>query len=322
MKHQIEFDPLPALLEDTGRQAPGVVCLANEERFTAAHFSEPLTAYAVGWTDPENIRGTLDAMCPRVDVSRRFEFKQALNAESFLSEADDIRAIGSPFKRVEFKGSSTNERTLNKGLTMRLDRDDLVPGQEERDTARLIARLYRNDLRRAAALIVAAATNTNKTWDTTALKDPDADVLADLITSGDARGINPNTVVYGETAWQKRSLSHRAQNTAGGFASASLTPEALAQLLGVARVLISRERYQSGAATKTKIVSAYVLMYFAQGNISKDDPSDVKQFVTPTESGDVRVYREEHAKYIDITVEHYSNIVMTGSTGVRMFTVS
>lgn len=310
------------LPQDTLNNHPGVVCLANEERFTAAHFSEPLTTYATGWTDPENIWATIDAMFPGIQVSRRFEYKKKLNAKAFLSETDDIRAIGSPFKRVEYPGESATERTINKGLTVRLDRDDMTPGEEEATVGRLLARLGRNDLRRGVALVVAAATNSNKTWDTTAGKDPDQDVIADLITGGDARGISSNLVVYGESAWQKRALSHRAQDTAGGFASASLTPAQLAELLGVDGVLISRERYQSSASAKSKIVGAYVLMYFAQQNQSKDDASNVKRFWTPTESGRYRVYREEHAKFIDISVEHYSNIVIPSSLGVRMFTVS
>ncbi len=309
--------------EDTGRQAPGMICLANEERFTAAHFSEGLTAYAVGWKDPENIEATLDLVAPRVDVPRRFEFKEALNSEAFLSESDDIRAIGAPFKLVQYRGKSNNEKTHNKGLTFRLDKDeDNLPGQEERATGMLISRLRRNDFRRAGALLIAAATNTAKTWDTTYKKDPDMDVIEDLITGGDARGIQSDTVVYGENAWQKRGLAHRAQNTAGGFASAALTPAQLAQLLMVDRVVISKERYQSSASAKSKVIGSYVIMYMAPRSVSRDDPSNIKRFVTPVGEGGIRVYRQEHAKYVDISVEHYSNIVITSTLGIRMFTVS
>jgi len=311
-----------ALPMDTGRQEPGVICLANEERFTSTYFSEPLTAYAIGWQDPEDIRATLDAIAPSVEVARRFEFKKATNTEVFLSETDDIRAIGSPFKRVEFKGSSVNEKTYNKGLTIRLDRDEMVPGSEERAVGRLISRLDRNDLRRAGAVIVAASTNTAKTWDTSAGKNPDQDIIADLITGADDRGIQSNTVVYGEVAWQKRNLSYEAQNNAGGNARSGKSPEQVAGLLAVDKVLVSRERYQSSSSAKTKIIGAYVLMYYALQNIDKDDPSNIKQFWTPTESGRYRVYREEHAKYIDISVEHYSNIVITSTLGMRMFTIS
>lgn len=309
-------------VDQLGGNVPDRIYLANEERFTATHFSEPLTAYAVGWQDPENIRATVAAICPMVQVPRRFEYKEAVNIESFLSEADDVRAIGSPFKRVEYKGSSTNGKTYNKGLTIRLDYDEMTEGSEEQAIARLLNRLWRNDLRRVITVLDANDTNSNKTWDTTAGKDPDMDVIADLITGADARGIGSNRALYGETAWQKRALSHRAQSTAGGFASATLTEQAVAALIGVERVVVSRERYQSDSTTKTKIVGSYVFMYFAQDNIGKDDPSNIKLFWTPTEGGEVRVYREEHAKFVDLSVEHYSDIVCTSTLGIRKFTVS
>lgn len=328
MKNQLVLLPMidAPLGLDNGSQERGVICAANEARFTAAHFSEPLTTYAVGWKDLENLQAELDTIAPRVDVGRRFEFKSATNADEFLSESDDIRAIGSEFKRVEFKGSSVNQKTLNKGLTVRLDRDEdlTIPGAEERAVGRLWNRLLRNDLRRAYALIIAAASNSAKTWDTTALKDPDQDVMTDLDTGGDARGIDSNLVIYGKTAWLKRMLSHRAQTVAGGVSSASIkSAEELAALLGVDKVVISKARYQSTASAKAKAIGgAYVLMYYASQQNDKDDPSNVKRFVTPTESGLVRVYREEHAKYVDVSVEHYSNIVITSTLGVRMFTIS
>lgn len=310
------------LPEDNGNQQYGVICLANEERFTATHFSEPLTAYAIGWKDPENIRETLDLIAPPVQVNRRFEFKRAVNAEAFLSETDDIRAIGAPFKRVEYKGSSVNEKTFNKGLTVRIDRDEMTEGQEELEVGRLMNRLARNDLRRAQAAISAAATNTAKTWDTSAGKDPDGDVVSDLETGADSRGIMSNCIVYGENAWIKRLLSLRAQDLAGQSRSSTLTREELRQFFSVDKLIVSKERFQSSATAKSKIVGNLVLMYYSQPTISKDDPSDIKQFWTPTESGRTRVFREEHAKFIDVSVEHYSNIVITGNVGIRQFTIS
>ena len=300
----------------------GEIRLANEARFTAIHFSEPLTTYAIGWQDPENIRETLDALFPPVEVARRFEYKAGTDSEAFLSETDDIRAIGSAFKRVAYKGTSVNEKTHNKGLTIRLDRDEMTEGSEERAVSRLLARLDRNDLRRGIALIIAAASNSDKTWDTTAKKDPDYDVLADLETGGDARGINTNIVVYGASAWTKRLLSLRAQNLAGQANSSTLTPAQVADFLAVDKVMLSKERYQSSASAKSKILGSYVLMYYAQQNLGKDDPSNVKQFWTPTSSGRSRVYRQEYAKFVEVTVEHYSNLAVTSTLGVRMFTVS
>jgi hypothetical protein len=56
--------------------------------------------------------------------------------------------------------------------------------------------------------------------------------------------------------------------------------------------------------------------------VGKDDPSNVKRFWTPTSAGVVAVYREEFPKYVDITVEHYSNIVVTSTLGIEMLTIS
>ncbi|MFH0878558.1 MAG: hypothetical protein V2A34_02485 [Lentisphaerota bacterium] len=319
-------EPLLPLGEDNGNQKAGVLCLANEARFTSSNYSEPLTTFGVGFREKENLQAELDAIATPVPVGRRFEFKAANNADEFLSEADDIRAIGAPFKRIESKGTSVNQKTHNKGLTVRLDRDEdlIVPGAEERAVGRIITRLYRNDLRRGYALLVAAATNTAKTWDGTSGKDPDQDVMTDLDTGGDARGFDSNMVVYGRTAWLKRLLAHRAQTVAGGVASSAIiSPEELAAFLGVDKVLITKSRYQSTSSAKSKnIGGAYVLMYFNSQSNDKDDASNIKRFYTPTESGMFRVYREEHAKFVDVSVEHYSNLVITSSLGIRMFTIS
>jgi hypothetical protein len=314
----------PALVPDAGDLRPGVIALANEARFTETYYSEPLTNYGVGFRDPNNIDATLEFFAPEVPTSRRFEFKKAANAEEFLSETDDLRAIGASFKSVEYTGTSVNEKTLNKGLTIVVDLDNATAGWEQRTVAKLIRRLKRNELRRAIALLSAAATNTAKTWDTTAGKDPDQDVLSDLVTAATASGISPNRVGYGHTAWTKRRLSLRAQNLSGQAGSAGMNEAELAGFLGVDQVLVSKERYQSGAAAKTEVVNNLVLMFAAMSGADTEDPSNIKRFISPVEGGGyVRVYVQQiSAKLVAITVEHYSNIVITSTLGIRKFTVS
>src|SRR4051794_28088423 len=237
------FRPEERLPLDNGNLAPGQMALANEARFTSAFFSEPLTAYATGWRDPNRIDQLLDFVCPPVQVGRRFEFKRCDNAEAFYSEADDWRGIGADFKRVEYRGSSVNEKTVNKGLTIRVDLDviDQMPNWREVYTSRLLTRLQRNELRRAVTLIANGATNTAKTWDTTSGKDPDQDILTELIAGVDDSGVRPNRIVFGDVAWNKRLLAHRAQATAGGYASAGLTTDEVAGFLGVEGVMVARE---------------------------------------------------------------------------------
>ena len=321
------FTPgLPGLERDNGQIQPGQVCLANESRFNSAFFSEPLTAYATGWRGPNNTEALLDFIAPPVQVGRRFEYKKAENTEAFLLDSDDLRSIGSDFKRVDFKGSTQNDKTPNKGLTVRLDLDVVgeIPNWRELYTARLLQRLIRSEFRRGMDAILAAATNTAKTWDTTAGKDPDQDILADLLSAVDAMGLRPNRLLFGDVAWNKRLLAHRAQATAGGYASAGLTTDELAGFLGVEGVRISRERYQSSASAKSKIVPDVVLMFYALEGAAPEDATHAKRFWSAVEGGGkYRVYEQQtSAKIVDVTVEHYSTVVVTSSVGLRKLTIS
>jgi len=323
-----------------GDLVPGqIYSLANDSRFSETYFSEPLTTYAVGYKDPNDIQKTLEFFAPRVPVpGRLFEWKKWSNAEEFYSETDDLRAIGADFKRVEYTGQDQTGKTLNKGLCMRIDLDNVAgqqPGWENRFVAKLIRRLLRNELRRSFALLSAAATNTAKTWDVNA--DPDQDVINEAVTAADSQGFQFNRVGYGHTSWSKRSLALRGNANAAKWTSASMTLEQLAALFNVDEVAVSKERYQSSATAKTQVVGNLVLMFTAMAGQDIEDPSNIKRFVSPPPnvlsggnqfqrpSGglDLNVYMQQvSAKLVDLSVEHYSNIVMTSTLGIRQFTVS
>lgn len=305
----------------------GQFAIANESRFNESYFSRPLTTYAVGYRDPSNLDAELEFFAPRVAVNRRFEYAAFSNAEEFFSETtDDLRAIGADYKRVEYTSTKVNAKTENRGLTLRVDLDEVAEkdGWEEMSVAKLVRRLRRNSLRRSVALLSAAATNTAKTWDTTAGKDPDQDVAAELVTAATASGVKPTRVGYGDTAWSKRTLAHRAQTSAGGFANAGMSEAQVAAFLGVDQVFRSTSRYQSAAASKTEVVANLVLMFAAMGGADTEDPSNIKRFVSPTISGgDLRVYTQQvGSKLYDITVEHYELLKITSTLGIRKFTVS
>jgi hypothetical protein len=326
-KEIILSNAVPALRRDDGNLRPGEIVLANEARFTEQFYSEPLTAFGIGFRDPSDIEGELEFIAPRVPTGRRFEFKKASNAEEFYSETDDERSIGSDFKRVAYTGESVTDKTINKGLTFRADLDQYSdqPNWRETITGRLIRRIWRNDLRRAKTLLAAAANNTAKTWDTTALKDPDMDVLSDLIAAANVSGIRPNRIIFGETAWSKRLLCLRAQNLKGQANSSTMTPAELAGWFGVEEVRVSKTRYASSATAKTEIVANLVMMFFAEAGQSPDESSNIKRFVSAVEGGGfLRVYEQQvSAKLVDITVEHYSNTVITASgNSIRTLTIS
>ncbi|MDR2420342.1 MAG: hypothetical protein LBD40_03505 [Puniceicoccales bacterium] len=314
------------LPRDDGLQGYGTVCAANESRFSASHYSEPLTAFTEGWKDPEHLADLLDFIAPLIPVARRFEFKVADHEEAFLSESDDIRAIGSSFKRIEFIGSSVSSKTFNKGLTIRVDHDDVAGDSwRERYVQLLLQRLYRNELRRAMAALDSSAASLIATYvwsPTTGTPNPDADIRSELEAAANATGIRPNRIVIGEGAWDIRSDAYDHQNNAGAQRSASLNLTELTQKLFIDEARIIRARYQGNAA-KDALLGNTIYAFYSQNEILKDEPANIKRFVTPVDGNNpFRVYLEEHSKFSDITVEHYSNIMITSTTGIRRLNVT
>ena len=309
----------------TGENKHGVITAANDSLLTEAYFSQPLTSFAVGWRDPNNIEAALEFFAPKVPTSRRFEYASFVNVEEFYSETDDdLRAIGADFKQVEYRSSKVLGKTDNRGLRIVVDLDQVaeLPNWQEMYVGKLMRRLKRNALRRAFALLSAAATNTAKTWDTSA--DPDQDVISELVTAVTASGVMPSRAGYGHTAWSKRSLALRGGSNAGKFATSGFTPEQLAGLLGLDQVYVSKERYQSSASAKSEIVGTKVLMFTAASGQDTEDPSNIKRFVSGVDGGgDVRVYSKQiNSKLWEIVVEHYESIKITSTLGIRQFTVS
>ncbi len=302
----------------------------NAALFTESFFSQPLTDYAVGYRDPSDLDAELEFFAPEVPVSERFSYAVMDNPEEWLSElTDDQRPIKGDFKEVEYTSTKIDASVVNRGLQITLDMDQVRarPDFEEYYTQKLLRRLKRNELRRAINLLSAAAINTARTWDTSAGKDPDQDVISELIAAADASGIKPNRVGYGDTAWAKRMLAHRAQATAGGFGSASLTTDQLGGLYGVESVLNSKSRYTTGLTTKAQSLANLVLMFNASGGQDTEDASNIKRFVANGASeeggGKYQVYSQRiSAKRYVIAVGYYSVLKITSTLGIRKFTVA
>ncbi len=311
--------------------AEGEMAAENAALIVEANYQQPLTDYVVGFSEMAEQQAEIEFLAPSVQTGRRFEYATFDNTEAFLSDnsADDLRAPRSDFKAVEYTSGKTQAKTFNRGLKIVLDSDDIAnrPNWQEFHARRLTERLLRNKIRRAIALLAAAATNTAKTWDTTALKDPDQDVISELVTSADKLGIKPNRVYYSDTAWAKRLLAHRAQTTAGGFGSSNIRTEAeLAGLLGVQGVFHSNSRYSSSTTAKTQSAGAKVLAYVAEPNQSEEDPSHIKGFWSPCDNGQkFAVYvRQCGTKMWELAVEHYEKLAITVSFSgsIRQLTIS
>jgi hypothetical protein len=304
----------------------GAICAAsNEGRFDQQYLSQPLSTFAVGGWDKDDLQSLLDFLAPAVPVPRRFSYFSFDIADAFLRDegGEDIRAIGADFSKVQGEAKTEHEaKTDNKGLTAAIDADELAadPTLETRTTTRLIQRLLRNEVRRALALIDASSTNTGKTWNSSA--DPDRDVLDELDAGFVASGNRANRVIYGSTAFSKRDKAYRAQNTAGGFASAGMTESQIGAYLAC-DVRTANQLYRGAAGSLAAFLAGAVYMFRAQGGLGVEDPSNIKRFVTNSGGQAIRIFRQQIGpKKIEITAEHYSRIVMTSTLGVRKFTVS
>lgn len=313
---------------------PTLGLLGNEERFTSAYYSDPLTAYATGWTDAENNEALTDFIAPRVPVGRRFEFKSAVNVEAFLSELNDERAIGSDFKTIEYKGTTTSAKTNNRGLKYRLDLDEEGGGPmtEELIVSRILQRLKRNEYRRALATLLnaSAGSNTNVTWTynsgTNATPQPDEDIRALIQTTQVTSGVFPNRLLIDLKSWNIRKKSYAQQAlAAGAIYGYGRTVDDVVADQSIDGMMVSKSLYQSSewvTPAKSYILPQNCVAFFAQDNVSRDDPTNLKRFVTPVADGDYRVYRQPHgAKFVDITVECYSLTVQTSNIGIGQLTI-
>lgn len=315
---------IPAAAADTGVVMHDRVSVANASLFDSSHLSEALTNYAVGYRDTSGLDEALEFFAPGVPVPRKFEYLTFDNEDAFEADTDDERAIGEDFKLVKQNGKLELGKTANRGLKIIVDEDEVDgdPNWKERKVTQLLMRIKRNKLIRAIGMLRAAAVNTAVTWDASAGKDPDMDATDMLIRGADQSGMMANRVGYGHTAWAKRIKSHRAQDSAGGAASAGLTLDQLADFLAVDEAFIAKSRVQNGAS-KDQILSNEVFSFLAQSGLGTEDPSNIKGFYTMLDGGQYRVYEERiGSKFTAITVEHYDLTKITSLLGIEKLTVS
>lgn len=308
---------------------PGQVALANEDVFADTFFSQPLTDYAVGWASQQRwLRELLDFVAPGVRTGRRFEYRVANNAKAFAAAENDkdIRALYGEFALVEAIGTIQNGRTLSKGLTTIIDKDDEQenPQLVNQKVAWLMDMLYRAEIIRAVALLTAAAANTAVTWGGANGSNPDIDLNGLVLAGGNAGGVDPNRVLIGSQAWQVRLNALATVNTAGGFAGYGMTPEQLASWLGIDRVAVSRLRYQGASAKQPLVPGNTVVAFSAYDGATAEDASNIKRFWSPEfGGGEWAVWIQDKSSHLKwITVSHKSNIILTSSLGVQKLTVT
>ena len=303
----------------------GNIYAANDANFDAAHLSQPLTEFATGLTERNELAATLELIAPSVPCGRSFSYKIFNEKLAYVSDAAndaDIREIGGDFATVTGPSSSADGRTDNKGLILVIDNDDggEIPRVQQRAIASLTRRLLGSEIRRVLALLEANDVNGSAltpNWGSgNSARNPDADLLAQIELSGTLRGANPNIILCGSSAAVKRksALLGTSAPAAGGLLM--LTDEQLASWYGVDRFLTLDTVYQSAISTKSRSLGDAIFVYHAAPNPMLDDPSNIKRFVTETAEGPLRAYVWPERKRTLLCVEHYSRIVCTSTLGI------
>ncbi len=319
-------DFIDTLLDESRVSAKhNLICLPNAQSFDNTHLTEALSTYAQGWKDPEDYDGMLDFFFPQVQVPRKFEFRKGDNSEDFVVDSDDERPAGADFKTIKYSGEVEIQKTLNRGLSIFVDPDMVagMPNWQQVYTARLLRRIKRNALSKGLALVLAAASNTGKTW--SSATDPDADGMNLVKDCGDLIGFNPNRIAFTGSAWVKRCLALRAKDTAGARISLGLTtPQDAAVYYGAQMGKNVSTRVKSGS-TKANITGGdYLLAFYAEDGAGPDDPSATKRFWSTCDNGaQYAVYvRPSGTKFFVLTVECYDRLAVTSTLGLKKLTIA
>lgn len=306
---------------------PGIVCLANESLTSAANYQEGITSYIQGvmGTDLASLQNALDFFAPPVETGRLFEYHTLADGLAFLADQNDARAPGADFRRVETKGGKEIGKTTNRGLSYTIDRDAVPvgPNTVNNTAAWLMGILLRNDVLRAIGVVDGAATNQAKTWNAAA--NPDGDLRAAQTLSLTDRGMAPNRIAFGLTAWNTRASSYESSTKAGALMLAERSPDEVATKLGIAAALLSDVIYKTKkSGAKALAMSNIVYMFYGDAVAHEMDASNVKRFWSSCDGGaEWAVYVDEsNPKRITVTVEHYSTIACTDTTGIRKLTIS
>lgn len=307
----------------------GQICLANDSLFSQSTFQQEVTTFGIGYADPNrnNLVNLLSYLAPTRLGPRNALVTVYDETEPF--EAVDYKAVKrselGDFREVKQRTSTKVTRKLvNRGLSVVLDNDQLKdkPNWRAMHTMWLIDLLTRASILEVLALYAAFAATDTYQWNANA--DPDMDVQnLNVNVLAPATGFKANRILYGEAATLIRKNSYRAQNNAGGYASASLNDADLAPSLNLDRARVNAERYNN-AGSKDTFLGSKFLLFTAQDAESPEDASNVARHVANTDfgGGQYATYIEERLKKTILTVENYELFATQHTGGAALVTIN
>ncbi len=313
-----------------GALEPGQVCLANDSLFSQATFSQEVTTYGIGYTDPNRnkLMELLGFIAPTRNGPRNATITVYDEDEPFASvdPAKVKRELLADFPEVKQRTSSKVTRKLaNRGLTLVLDNDQLKdkPNWQTMHAAWLMDLLARASIIECVALFRAMSPSSPVVWD--ALANPDMDVKStNQQVLATATGFKANRALIGEDVTLLRQLAYEARNDPGGVAGAlAQTDEQLATRMGLDRVRSNAERYNNGGSKDTFLGNS-LFLFTAQDQESPEDSSNIVRHVSNADfgGGNYATYIEQRLKKTFLTVENYELLAVQHTSGACELSVT
>lgn len=302
-------------------RAGNVLTAANDANLSGFLLSQPLTEFIVGAgaEDREQLQPLLDRIAPFAPSPDSFLYLVEDDTQAGISPAavDMKRAIGGEFVTDTPKGSQAPGILEHYGLSMWIDvrQGGNNPRVQQRYAQILKNRLLRGMIDEAlTALLAAASADTGVNWNASGA-DPDSDIDDMVDASGDASGANANRVVFGGGAWMKRRRSYRKESRTNGGELGRLTPEELAQSMGLDDVVVANSRKRSSSTALTKQLNNNVLVYDASEGLLPTDSSNIKRF---GETGEFQVFVNTSSPVRTLVTVHTKALIkITRTAGIR-----
>lgn len=247
---------------------------------------------------------------PNIVPGAEFAYTYHNRAESFkeVDYAKLRRANGGEFPYFNSKAEKRVGQLENIGISIVVEKhtQKTNPAYEAILVERAKDIIERATLRRAYDALMAVADVSE--WDKKT--NPDAVLKQAMLDAGNAAGVRPNRILYGDQMWIERDTWLDSQTTAGGF-NAPRTEAALSSILR-ADVLVPDARMENGSGLFPAFAADKIL-----GTISVTGMEDVSNVKTFTDNEGLKVVEWDHpqGELKVITVSRWQSVLTTSDLG-------
>lgn len=298
---------------------------------TEALFDEVLTKRAIALLEDREDFAVMNGAVPMLPTGGALLGNYKVwKASDFRRRNIVRRASGTDFKRADLGLENKSFRLEQMGYEIAIDDRDVIPGQLEDTSAKMVEDAYANlDIELAGLLNTTNFTNytaVSTAW-SSASSTPIEDVQGAIKAIKGRIGVNPDSMLITEDVWyallNNAEILARMKTTADKI----ITKEILAGFFGLKNLYVmagTETTTVEGQATQTigDIASKKCLIYF-KGEAGVTSPSAVKVFYNDNETRGLAIietYRDNFKRADIVRVIQDFDIVVTMVDGAQLLT--